>query len=215
MRKTYKNKWLEFTPGWHWFDLRFCLASCFDEWPMIVVCLGWGVLFIKLPFRTGIYQCKVPNYGVYYFDKSLWFCWGMKLYSFYMPYKWDWVRTSLLLKNGDWEHETRSHILDYYTEEYRKKLWLENYNYTYILKDGTEQRRIATVGVEEREWRWHWFKWFPYIRKIEKVIDVSFNEGIGEETGSWKGDCMGCGYEMLPGETPYDTLSRMERERKF
>jgi len=185
MRKTYKNKWLEFTLGWHWFDLRFCLNSYFDEWPMIVVCLGWGDLFIKLP------------------------------YSFYMPYKWDWVRTSLLLKNGDWKHETRGHILDYYTEEYRKKLWLENYNYTYILKDGTEQRRIATVGVEEREWRWHWFKWFPYIRKIEKVIDVSFNEGIGEETGSWKGGCMGCGYEMLPGEMPNDTLRRMERERKF
>ncbi len=33
--------------------------------------------------------------------------------------------------------------------------------------------------------------------------------------GSWKGGVLGCGYEMKPGETPKQTLRRMERERVF
>ena len=49
----------------------------------------------------------------------------------------------------------------------------------------------------------------------EHSIGVSFDGEVGEETGSWKGGCVGCGYEMLPGEVPLDTLRRMERDRKF
>jgi len=83
-------------------------------------------------------------------------------------------------------------------------------------------------------------KWFPTIRKKRKTIDVKFSYGgpfkrfviiekqgfkipnskeetgeVGERTGEWKGGTTGCGYQMLPNETPLETLRRMEKERKF
>jgi hypothetical protein len=38
---------------------------------------------------------------------------------------------------------------------------------------------------------------------------------VGEEAGSWKGGVLGCGYTLLPNETPLQCLRRMEKERKF
>jgi hypothetical protein len=77
------------------------------------------------------------------------------------------------------------------------------------------QKREATIKVEEREWRWHWFKWLPLTKKVRRTIAIDFNGEVGEGTGSWKGGTMGCGYELLPNETPLQCLRRMERERKF
>lgn len=58
---------------------------------------------------------------------------------------------------------------------------------------------------------WHWIedcmKW--------RGIDVDFDGEVGERTGSWKGGTVGCSYESRPGETPVQTLRRMERERRF
>lgn len=58
-------------------------------------------------------------------------------------------------------------------------------------------------------------KWFPFIRTVNKSIEIQFNDEVGEDTGSWKGGCIGCGYNMLPNETPEMTLRRMEKERIF
>jgi hypothetical protein len=93
--------------------------------------------------------------------------------------------------------------------------WEAKYPYKYVRKSGQVQERVATVRVEEREWRCRWLMWSPWPSNIVRSIDVSFNEEVGEGTGSWKGGCVGCGYDMLAGETPEDTLRRMERERKF
>lgn len=87
--------------------------------------------------------------------------------------------------------------------------------YVYQLKDGTIQERNATVFVERRAWRPRWFTWTALFEKERQNIDVNFSDEVGERTGSWKGGCVGCGYEMLPGETPEQTLRRMEKERVF
>jgi hypothetical protein len=107
-----------------------------------------------------------------------------------------------------------------------------------VLNNGTIQQRFATVCVEEREWRWRWFQWLPFPRLKRKTLDVEFSYGgpiyreilfekighplkhkqtgeVGERTGDWKGGTLGCGYTMEKGETPLETLRRMERERKF
>ena len=89
------------------------------------------------------------------------------------------------------------------------------YPYTYKLRSGEVQNRTAKVFVERRAWRPKWFEWTSLFEKSRQVIDVEFSDEVGERTGSWKGGCVGCGYEMLPGETPEQTLRRMERERIF
>lgn len=38
---------------------------------------------------------------------------------------------------------------------------------------------------------------------------------LGARRGSWKGGCVGCGYDMRPEEAPKETLMRMQRERRF
>ena len=87
--------------------------------------------------------------------------------------------------------------------------------YHYTLKRGEVQERQATVYVERRAWRPKWFTWTPLFEKSIQSISVEFSDEVGERTGSWKGGCTGCGYTMLPGETPEQTLRRMERERVF
>lgn len=87
--------------------------------------------------------------------------------------------------------------------------------YTYVLKSGVIQERTATVFVERRAWRPKWLTWTGCFEKVRQSIDVHFSDEVGERSGSWKGGCIGCGWEMNPGESPEQTLRRMERERVF
>ena len=101
--------------------------------------------------------------------------------------------------------------------------WKETYSYSYHLKSGEVQQRLATISVSEMEWRWRWFGrkgWckllnFPWPRLVRRYLDVEFEKEIGERTGSWKGGTVGCSYSLRKWETPFECLKRMERERKF
>ena len=84
--------------------------------------------------------------------------------------------------------------------------------YTYVLKDGTEQHRIATVKAERI---WHKIKWLPFIKRKRDSITVDFDQEVGEQTGSYKGGVLGCGYSLKKGESVAECLERMERERRF
>ena len=53
------------------------------------------------------------------------------------------------------------------------------------------------------------------FRRVSKYINIDFSDEVGERSGSWKGGRLGCSYNMQPGETPLQTLRRMEAERKF
>ena len=207
--------------------------------------IGYGQIYLHLPIHSGIDDCEPPQYGFYFYSEgskmfnSFWLCLGKEVKCFHMPWQWDWVRTSVLKKDGTFEHETRNNRKDFYDEKkWRNIIWTEEYPYVYNLKNGTIQERIATVKVEEREWRCRGFKWLPYPRMIHKDISVDFSYGgpiarevivekkgfklknkytgeVGERTGGWKGGTLGCGYSMLKGETPLQTLRRMEKERVF
>lgn len=89
------------------------------------------------------------------------------------------------------------------------------YPYWYQLKSGEVQKRTATIFVERRAWRPRVLRWMGLIEKVWTCIDVRFSEEVGERTGSWKGGCTGCSYELKRGETPEQSLRRMERDRKF
>jgi hypothetical protein len=77
----------------------------------------------------------------------------------------------------------------------------EDYDYTY-------------VHVVRMIWKARWWPLIPRM-KSRTSIDIRFDQEVGERTGSWKGGCTGCGWDMLQCETPLEALRRMERERKF
>lgn len=94
----------------------------------------------------------------------------------------------------------------------REEFW---FPYTYTLKRGETQNRTAKVYVDRRSWRPRWFTWTALFENTRQSIEVEFDGEVGERSGSWKGGCVGCGYEMLSGESPEQTLRRMEKERTF
>lgn len=91
----------------------------------------------------------------------------------------------------------------------------ERHPYCYVLRSGEAQDVVADITVEEWETRRHITKWFPWAGRVRRCINISFSSEIGEETGSYKGGCVGTSYTMLPGELPVHALKRMEAERRF
>lgn len=238
MKKEYKNSWLTFYPKFDRFQLKLNIGSYFDSRLELVICLGWGLFFIDFPFKTKYDECDPPTYGIYYYMNGLVFCYGKKKKTFYMPWDYDWVRTSYLKKDGTWEHETKRNRKDFYHEKWNNVFWRETYSYRYYLKPRNKEHKsltgkrclliekhdketfkiqdvTATIKVEEMEWRWRWFKRFKFTSMIKKSISVDFSDEVGGRSGSWKGGTVGCSYAMLKDETPLDTLRRMEKEREF
>jgi hypothetical protein len=222
----YKNEWLEFCTGWRKLNFKVAPASYFDNRAMISFSFGWGQFFIHVPIRSKYDECDPPRYGFYFYNIKGWWpneltiCMGRKTKTFYSPFYPEWVRTSRLLKDGTWSHETRSDrrkglILDHWKKEVQDILWKETHPYTYTLKDGTVQNVQATIKVEEREWRPRWFMWTSLFAKKRSDIDIEFDKQVGEGVNSWKGGTLGCGNDLRPNETPLESLRRMEAERKF
>jgi len=221
--------WAEITSG-----LGCAIALClFEEHFSLHIHLGWPNLFLKLPFLQRWHRDPhemMEKWGFSLHRADGHFSWGRHTKILHWPWSWDWVRTSLLLADGTWCHETlrrRADFPNYPLARSEKKpwgtfykikddlAWSETYPYRYVLRSGEVQEREATVKVEEREWRWRWFKWLPFPRMIRRVIDVHFSDEVGEQSGSWKGGTIGCGYDLRPQEMPIEALRRMENERKF
>lgn len=223
----WKNDWMEFCTGWKKLNFKVAPASYFDNRAQISFSLGWGQFYISIPFIRSKYdECDPPRYGFYFYSVEGWiptefvWCWGKKHKTFYMPWSPEWVRTSRMLKDGTWLHERRGDRkkgieTNWWKEEIQEKLWRETHPYIYVLKNGTVQERQATIKVDEREWRPRWFMWTSLFAKTVRSIDIEFDDEVGERTGSWKGGTLGCGWNLIPNETPLECLRRMEREREF
>lgn len=187
--------------------------------------------FISLPFKTGINDAGMnsKSFGFYFYGEgvncadNIVFLYKKKTKFIYFPWAYEWFRTSCLRKDGDWESEQKNIKKDgkiirkdfYETEKWESILFSETHDYTYMLNSGHIQKRMATIKVEEREWRMRWLMWTNFRNKKRRVIDVDFSDEVGERSGSYKGGTLGCSYEMLKNETPLECLRRMERERKF
>ena len=127
-------------------------------------------------------------------------------------WNWEHMGTQIINEQLEWQDGS-----DWKVKDECSKKWTSPY--TYILRDGTKQERVATVKVDRMQWGLRGLvklgigKLGPMKRM--QSIWVDFDHSIGEEVGSYKGGTTGCGYEMKLGETPLATLRRMERERKF
>lgn len=153
----------------------------------------------------------MERWGVYYFERSVWLCWGRHSKAIHMPWDFTFIRHDVRRPDGSWAKFIGSWEKDAGTDG----RWQAEYPYRYTLKSGEIQERTATVFVERREWRWKCLKWLPLFAKKRVSIDVEFSDEVGERTGSWKGGCIGCGWDLRKGESPLEALRRMERERVF
>ena len=222
-KKVYHKRWFEFSTGWSGFAFAYQEAG-YDSRPHIQIYLFWGHLFIYTSQKRKEYikgkfdERDERKWGITYYSDGNSFIvyYGHKNKFIYMPWAKDWHRSSLLMKDGTWVHEYRGNRKNFWDDDlWDNKKFKEIYPYTYRLKSGKNQNVDATICVEEREWIMKFLKWTKLFNTTRKTIDVTFSSEIGERSGSWKGGVIGCGYEIMPNETPYDTLKRMERERKF
>lgn len=191
---------------------------------------GWGDFYLHLPFDSGKDTAEYPDYGfyVYHVDpipgkfnmpQELVLRWGKLYKTVNFPWNLTWVRTSILLKAPNenlpplvWEHETKGNYKEFYTNEWKDKQYMVEYNYL----DKYDNTIVPTkVYVEEREWRPIWFTWTSLFSNVRRTIDVHFSKEVGARKGSWKGGVVGCGYPMKKGETALECIKRMEQERKF
>lgn len=188
-------------------SFRLCL---FEE----EYCLDFFGFLIALPFMDRWHREPheiMESWGLYYFETSLVFCFGRKSKHIYMPWMWYHCKAEVRRPDGSWVPYVGSYEHDKEPDG-RETL---QFPYRYVLKSGEVQEATATVYVERRTWRMKAFPWLPWPRKIRQSIDVAFDREIGERSGSWKGGCIGCGWDMKPGETAEQTLRRMESEREF
>ncbi len=151
----------------------------------------------------------------------------LRLVSFEMPWSWYHLRHDILDENRDvvlftkypnfWERLILKRRSPDFLESWRPKERActrvsKTFDFTYTLKSGEVQKRRATCHLERRTWCW---RWIPWIKTQIISMNVTFNDEVGEKSGSWKGGCIGCGYDIQPGETMEQCLRRMEKARDF
>ena len=192
-------------------------------------CLDLFGFLIALPFLDRwVHEPEemMESWGFCYFDRAIHLRWGAKTKFVRMPWDFEHLKCEVLKPDGTWCeyvgcYETGQPIVNSNgvvvfeggKEPDGRQVWV--FPYRYQLKSGEVQERTATVYIERREWRQRWLWWCPLFAKKRQSISVEFDGEVGERTGSWKGGCIGCGYDMNRGETAEQTLRRMERERKF
>ncbi len=197
------------------------------------LCLPW--LFSVFLVFPHIWNCRESRTGVAIHNCAFWVYpftdqlesrrdhpWWKKSWSFYFPWSYDHHLTEILehkanlpgLAQTVWDDRGKNFMDSYEDRKTAEESVSEEYEYTYTLKNGEVQERVATVHVDRMTWRMRWWPLLPF-KKVRTSIYVSFDDEVGERSGSWKGGTIGCGYDMHPGETPMECVRRMERERKF
>lgn len=158
----------------------------------------------------------MESWGFSYFERAIMLKWGNWTKFIHMPWSLDFVKWEVMRPDFSFVPKDCS-----YNGPPQDGRWTRTYSYHYQLRSGEIQERTVTIYVERGYWHWllaKWLglpSWFPFVNMMRQSIEVEFDTEVGERVGSWKGGCIACGYHMLPGETPEQTLRRMERERKF
>jgi hypothetical protein len=185
--------------------------------------LGWPSIYLTLPWRSP----EVPSgemgkyWGFCFFEQSVHLNWGDKTRIVYMPWSWATrISNEVQRADGSWApyvptygvFNRATNTWEQQEPDGRHEMVLP---YTYKLRSGELQVVSATIYVERSVWRRRWLKWTRFLQRVDYGISITFSAEVGERAGSWKGGVLGCGYSMRPGESPEQTLRRMERERKF
>jgi hypothetical protein len=193
-----------------------------NPWWVVLLCLPLtplGVAAISLPWWGKVPaddgQCSGPTYGFAFHSDKFWVYTGKSTSGRHawiataLPWSYAHVRHSYLNPDGSLHHDAEPQE---YTAPAQTKT---RYPYVYVRANGEVQNRRATVNGEERECRLHYAPWLPWPRKVFRSINVEFSDEVGEQSGSWKGGTIGCGWEWRLHETQEEALYRMQRERRF
>lgn len=236
-----KKKDKEFTPdhwyvGWHSWKFDISYEECGYETgnaELNISILGWHSVF-KLPWKSKRFphgDCDAPKWGIAVHDNTFWIYrggdgnWGggSKWWTWNLPFFTKiHMRHDVQCNLGD-EDDVNLRLVPYgqLTKGNGKEyLPLEEnnlvYKYHYDYKDKYDGEICpCTFWVEEREWRPKWLTWTGRWKDVKKYIEIKFDKEVGKGKGSWKGGCVGCGYDLKPGESPIECIQRMEEEREF
>lgn len=213
----YKNSWFQIWKSYK-FGIEFSIAGYFDPHPTLYIGFIFFAFVFKFPFITKYYECDPPSYGIYIFEHTLNIHWGRKTILWWeLPFvSWKLVEHCVDVKNKgfvDAKIIRKENPNDYYDNDWRR----EHYNSQVIPYVDSYDGEVvnATIWKEYRTWKRKWLTWLPFWEDKHNYIEIIFDKEVGKEKGSWKGGCIGCGYDLLPGEDPVDCLKRMEKERKF
>lgn len=157
---------------------------------------GFGKLAFSFPWSKVVAddgQCSGPTYGFNFFGDGLHVHWGKQHGRRGDPF-------TIIPMPWQWRHRKHEVLTTPETHPYR-----------YVTRSGEVQERLAKINVETRLWI---RPWIPF-RRLSRYINIEFDKEVGERSGSWKGGVLGCSEAMRQGETPADTLRRMERDRVF
>lgn len=189
------NRWIEFHNG---FEIGATLDkySYFDERPLIGITItqilsiflvfvspyfipfifgGWGKLYMKLPIKTGHQEAESPCWGYRFSSEGIFRIYiggnsyGRKSISIKMPWFLEWYRTSILMSDGSWVHETESNRKDLWNSDWQDRRWKME---VYLIKN-TKIMGIATVT--EREWRRRWLFNFPIFNLVFRRIEIDYS----------------------------------------
>lgn len=214
--RSFRMKWGDLSFGSRGWALQLCLFGDRPHYSLNLH-LFWIQLFVRLPFleRWAREPFEImESWGFSYLQEAggLHLRWGRRYKIVTMPWRdWSHCTHEVLRPNGQWVPFVGSWEHDKAPDGRA----IEVHPYHYLLRSGETQHRLATIHAERRTWRLRWLRWTSAFQKTRYTIDVTFNEEIGERTGSWKGGCTGCGYDLKPAETPLECLRRMEQERRF
>jgi len=227
----------EWYVGWHDWKFEITYAECgYEEGngELHISMFGWHSVF-KFPWKSKRFpdgDCDAPQWGIAIHNNTFWIYkggngnWGggSKWWTWDIPFfTKEHVRHDVQCDFSDDDHEKDLRMVPYdnlvgnydknYTPLKENKL-VYKYHYNYLDKyDG--EVIPCTFWVEEREWRPKWLTWTGMFKTVNRYIEIEFDKEVGKQKGSWKGGCVGCGYDLLPGEHPIECIRRMELEREF
>ena len=98
---------------------------------------------------------------------------------------------------------------------FKKKIYSNNYPFTYTLKSGEIQNVTVTISIKKIERRYLIFKWTKLFTVENKVMHYYFSEFVGQHNCSYVKETTGGNIEMLGNETVIECLNRMKTEKIF
>lgn len=222
--------------GWHDWQFELTYEECgYEEGngELHISLLGWHSVF-KMPWKSKRFpygDCDAPQWGIAIHNNTFWIYkggdgnWGggSKWWTWDLPFfTSEHIRHQVECNLGDDRVKSLVMVDSDKIEKQQgdKYIPLKEHplvnKYHYDYKDSYDGSIVpCTYWVEEREWRRKWLKWTKLGRTVNRYIEIEFDGEVGKGKGSWKGGCVGCSYNLLPGETPEECIKRMERERKF
>lgn len=206
---------VESYPNWG-FCIKYLTIGYNDYgYPLFIFQFIFGSFYLTLPWKHNIKVeagCETPSYGIVYHNRSFMVYIGKKIKFINLPSSYVWIRTSLLLKDKTWEHETKKNKKNFYYKVWLDKRWQIIIPYKHRTSNEGDIDLEITCHITEREWRQKWLKWTKFGAKVKKTLDVDFSEEVGRGRGSWKGGTLGTGFDITKTSNIEEGLKKMEKK---